>query len=996
MNLFHRPLCSARRSLGLALALFAAALPGALSAQSAALAGRVTDANNGRPLAGATIQLEGTTHQTTTDRDGFYSLRRLEAGPVTVVVNYLGYDPRRLGAQLSDGQTTTLDAVVGQEIVELEEFVVEGFVEGQARALSLQRAALNITNIISSDSVGQFPDKSVPDALRRLPGISIERGDGEGEGRYVTVRGLNADFNGVAINGVRATVSNFDGASRSVPLDVVATKGIESIEVTKAVRPDQDADSIGGLIEIRTRSAFDRQGRFLSVDAAGFYNDLAGDYGAGFYVDDWGWEASASYGDFLNAAKTLGLSLTINARSNPYVSQSGGVLGWTQVIDGPGILADKFVPTGFVLQEYFDEVDAVGFNGSLEYRPENGDRFRLTAGFTERESRRGRQRQEIRFDPDYFYWDDAAPIEVTGDTVTRFTADNRLFRQIRDFYETQQLLNTVIDGRLQRGDGTWEWAAGFNRGSFDGDPDKDLWLTFRSGFGFNDYAYNADQPYAPDFAAEVNRNDPTRFRLTSADLGTRYITDDELMARLDYRHDTEIFGLTGFWKVGVQARTRDRDYETVDRFFDSSTNNVSLNSGSALAWWLDVGLDGGDAITRDYGPASSVNGNYSYGFFLDPARAREVTDFLLGDGRLAFNPDGLLDSQLRSLTGSYDASEDVTSTYLMAQVQEGPWSLLAGARLEATRTEFNTYAALVEDGFFTSVVPVQGKSDYVDVMPGVHVRYEFSENFQLKASLNRTIARPSYRQLNPTTRVDRNAADNEYTVIRGRTDLEPTASTNVDLTLEYYFGSVGLVSASVFYKDMSDNVYQLEDTIPASEVPGAVAGDPLYSLLEWRNAEGAEVLGLELNFERNLRFLPAPFDGFGVFANFTWVDSKVDTGLPERVGLETPLFGQVGTSYNVGLFYEKHGLRTRVAYNWRDDYLAFNGLNSNPLLDNYITRLGELDVTASYDLPKGFTIFAQFINVTDSPDRSFAGSELRPRYNEYRGWKGTFGVRWRL
>jgi TonB-dependent receptor len=204
-------------------------------------------------------------------------------------------------------------------------------------------------DIISSDSFGEFPDKSIADAVRRLPGITVERGQGDGEGRYVTIRGMNADFNAVSLNGVRVAVSNFDNASRSVPLDVVSSRSAETIEVTKAIRPDQDADAIGGAVNIRTRSPFDRDGRTITMDSALTYNNLLGRYGQGYYLDPYGYEFGASFSDVITKDGKWAAAVTVNTRRTPYGSQSVDVRGWTTVDDGGGPLDGLYVPTGVLL-----------------------------------------------------------------------------------------------------------------------------------------------------------------------------------------------------------------------------------------------------------------------------------------------------------------------------------------------------------------------------------------------------------------------------------------------------------------------------------------------------------------------------------------------------------------------------------------------------------------------------------------------------------------------
>jgi TonB-dependent receptor len=233
----------------------------------------------------------------------------------------------------------------------------------------------------------------------------------------------------------------------------------------------------------------------------------------------------------------------------------------------------------------------------------------------------------------------------------------------------------------------------------------------------------------------------------------------------------------------------------------------------------------------------------------------------------------------------------------------------------------------------------------------------------------------------------------DFTATLGSDELDPVRSTNVDLFADYYLGRLGVVSGGVFYKRMENNVYRFNFTLPGASIPGA--SDPgLYDVNQFRNADGADVYGVEVGFERDLSFLPSPFDGLGVFTNYTYIDSDVDTGLPERVGLTTPLFGQVEQSANFGMTYQKGGFQSRVAYTWRDAYLDFNGINADPNLDRYRAAYGVFDVTASYAFKFGLTVFTEFRNLLDSADRGYSGdASLRPNFSEYRDWSATLGVR---
>jgi TonB-dependent receptor len=151
---------------------------------------------------------------------------------------------------------------------------VTGQRAAQAKALSEQRAASNTRNVVSADQAGRFPDFNAAEALRRVPGVSVQREVDAGEGRYISIRGLDSGLNNTQINGMNAAQPEKE--NRRVPLDMIQTSALSSITVHKTLLPDQDADGIGGAVVLETATAFDYRKTVIDFTASGFYHDLAG------------------------------------------------------------------------------------------------------------------------------------------------------------------------------------------------------------------------------------------------------------------------------------------------------------------------------------------------------------------------------------------------------------------------------------------------------------------------------------------------------------------------------------------------------------------------------------------------------------------------------------------------------------------------------------------------------------------------------------------------
>lgn len=243
----------------------------AIGQGSGTIAGRVLDGTTGNPLPGANIRLDGTPLTAESDRTGAFTLVRVPAGPQKITVSYLGFEDKTIDVSVNPSGGATNVAVELSAGIQETVTVEAPIFEGQARSLNQQKESLNIQSIVSADQIGRFPDPNSAEAAQRIPGITIERD--QGEGRYVQVRGTEARLNSMQINGER--IPSPEGDVRAVALDVVPADLLESIEVSKALTADQDADSIGGTVNLITKGAPEKTRVSLTF---GFgYNRLVND-----------------------------------------------------------------------------------------------------------------------------------------------------------------------------------------------------------------------------------------------------------------------------------------------------------------------------------------------------------------------------------------------------------------------------------------------------------------------------------------------------------------------------------------------------------------------------------------------------------------------------------------------------------------------------------------------------------------------------------------------
>ena len=202
-----------------------------LAQEGGLVSGTVKDAT-GMTLPGAVLKLDRFNRYTVSDNDGYFEFLEVE---------YLGYEPAVLEATVTAGGNAVVDFVMQEGAQEIGAVVVMGDqARGQAKALNQQKTNVNVSNVISADQIGRFPDSNIGDALKRVPGIAMQ--NDQGEARNIVVRGLASELNSVTLNGNR--IPSAEGDNRKVQMDVIPSDMIQTIEVNKTLTPDMDADAI--------------------------------------------------------------------------------------------------------------------------------------------------------------------------------------------------------------------------------------------------------------------------------------------------------------------------------------------------------------------------------------------------------------------------------------------------------------------------------------------------------------------------------------------------------------------------------------------------------------------------------------------------------------------------------------------------------------------------------------------------------------------------------
>ena len=867
------------------------------------LSGRIVDASLGGPLPGAIVLVEGTVLQAASDEEGRFQLAGVPAGDQTAVVRFLGRQTVRTPIAVLAGQTVTLaielrDAFVLEETVTVTAGPIG---DGEARALNQQKTAPNITNVVSADQIGQFPDANAAEATQRIPGISIERD--QGEGRYVVIRGSEARLNSMLINGER--IPSPEGDVRQVALDVVPTDLLEAIHVSKALTPDMDADAIGGAVNLVTKAA-PSQARALATISGG-YNDIQDDWGQGLF--------SVTAGRRFNGDK-LGLIATAS-----YNDVNRGSENIEPEYDD-GDLDDLQV------RDYSINRERTGLNAALDYQLTPNDSLFVRGIFTRFADQEYRRRTRYR------------------------VGDDRIERELKDRLETQVIgnLQAGADHFLANGlHVDYRVSASYAE---EDEPDRHD-TTFRQDDILFDPNVSAAFIDPDNLQANPLNENLAAFTLDDQVVENNLTTDRDIVGAFDVRLPLLLRrNFAGTLKAGVKYRDKRKTRDNSALVFESG-EDLFLN----------------DLVDPAFNVRSVLGGRYMPGAHVGPDQARQLRSRFALEAETDFEAD----------LADYTATERTSAVYGMADLALGPaMTLLSGVRVESTRIDYTGYELLFDDaGDFASIEPVGDARDYTKVFPGVHWRYAFTPDSNLRAAVTRSMARPNFYDLVPFQLI----LEEDSEIVRGNATLRPTVASNVDLMVEHYFQSVGVVSGGFFYKSLTDFIFPFTF--------GETRNGDDFDVLEPRNGDDARVTGLELAFQNQLRALPAPFDGLGLYANYTFTDS--DATLPERAADDLRLPGQARHVGNLAVWYEKRGFSARASLNFRGR--ALFEVADDAAEDVFLDANRQLDLSVSQALSDNLRLFVNALNLTNEPLRFYEGSPDRPMQEEFYSWWMSFGAR---
>ncbi len=929
-------------------------------------------------------------------------------------------------SMLLRGMTTLLaaTATVGaqnnpefdEDVIVLDEFVIRPIEAGAEAAIRAQKESLTISNVVSEETMDNLPDQSIGEALSRLPGISIIKDRGEAEN--ITIRGLASRLNAVTINGDRipSPDSSVDPGQgqRGQSLTAIPATMVSSIEVTKAARADQDADSIGGIVEIKTKRATDLDERIFESQVNIGWNELPEDYlySGEFTYGTW-------LGDSKNFGVILGASYEVNNRAVEEV-----VHNWTredEVVDAQGndvdLGRDVWFPSSNQVMWRDLERTRIGSNIAFDWKISEDHYLRAGAFYNEFNDKELRRRFELRFSSSNDFLEEGLVIQ--DDVAIKGQSDGGRFRmRVRPGQKDTTTYNFFLEGEHQFEDLFVDWRISQIYSSWELYRTRGIWEAriteshirdqgFARGDGIADLTWDFDSPTDSVFSY----SNPTGWghnasNFEMGNLGTYRIYDD--------KSEDEVFSAQGNvlrtlemdkyvieLKAGYKGRWNDRDIR----------ESISPLAGN----WRRVrgqGLD--DLFADEFFGADRTTPSQPYDLRTVEWADQAVLDqfFLDNTDEFEFRGDDTSDS--------YFMEEIIQAGYFMATYKQSDFSLIAGLRYEHTSLDNTGFAEVNGD-----LELATASSDYDNFFPSVILRYQPNENLVWRAAFTQSLGRPDFIDLAPNSDIDFEENIDEETglvntslsITGGDPTLEPFTADNFDIGFEYYFDNGGYFAAGIFHKIIENFEYtesvRQEDValtdLPEFARPFIPAGVSVVENFFYqrpRNGDESNVTGIELSYQQKFNFLPSPLDNMGIIANYTYVDGE--SVLTE--GLERDfLLGQFDSVANLQLYYEVDTFSARIAWNYNGELYRNIGASvsegqiiDDPEQDTGLYSEETIDLSFQYRIPYRNSNISLYFDVKNLLDeysaRTFrnSGSVRRIQQFENVGRLFIFGVKFDL
>ena len=941
-------------------------------ASGATLKGVITDASDGSPLPGASVIVVGSSRGAVSSGDGTYTLTRLPAGTYTFRVNFIGYVQQDFTIEFADKDAEVIhDIALLPSNEQLPMVMVKGRARGQVKALNRQEESENIMNIVDAEQIQSFPDLNAADAMQRITGVTLQRD--QGEGRYVQLRGTPPEFTNFNVNGIQ--LPSPESEIRTVGMDVINASQIQTIEVSKVLRPDQLADAIGGSVNLVTKRAETSEPE-VKILMAGGYNNLRntpnGELQFTFS------QRKNRFGFLFNGNYTYSEQ---GADNIEFKYEKGVFFGDT------GVDNYHLQYTEVQLRHYNIVRQRTGLSATFDYMLDEHTTFYISGMYNRFSDDETRRRKVYTLDDalserTYLYGgiehDLKDRIKLQTISMVNIGAEHNFFKATIDY---EFAWSQAIEEQPDRMEVAFE------------NPGQAIFIAFDRT--------DPEYPKAtfPNNTNSSNATDYDNYEMDKLIFENHLAEDRNLTGRFNVQLPYHIKGQSGYFKVGslVQLKDKFRDIRASSYGAYFPTSQIYPIPGDTLSL---------TTVSDDFYDDNLLDQGYVMEVMPNPDKMRDFYEefqslFIHGDA-------GITETRERTFGQDYLATEDVYTGYAMFRHDFNKLMVLGGVRYEHTNIDYLGYRInKSSSGFITGLDTLSAERVQRFWLPNLQFKYRLREGMNLRAAITSSYARPNFRDVVPYR------VQEERTEVRfGNPDIDYPLATNFDLMAEQYWGAGNMISAGYFYKNIDNFIFNYRIF--------GFEGDPRQANLQRVqveipiNGEAAYVNGLEFQTQFMMRFLPGVWSNLGFFGNYTFTASEaiINERLPandfsniiifgegyddffndsekERIALP----GQAPHTLNLSFFYDTPKFYVRLAANYNDSYLYSLGADSD--LDEYYGEYWRLDFNAYYQITPALQVFADWRNITNQPLKFYLGdpSFNRVRQQEFYSFWARVGVR---
>ena len=865
---------------------------------------------------------------------------------------------------------------------ELEEVVVTGIRASLETAQYIKRDAGEVIEAVTMEDLGKFTDVSVSDTLTRVPGVQIDRDDQGISGDRASIRGLGPSYVQVTVNGRVPLTGGSEGINdfRQVNLDIVPTQVLSGLLVYKTPSAELVEPGLAGSIELQTLRPLDYkppsgQNYFGSVGIDGQYDTEAKSYSPRYSVILGGKLFDDTVGVYVSAFKSdpkirvdevFARFETDNLSLDP-----GGTGHATQVLN------NVVVPSRVTAQEGLGTDRRLGVTVGLQYKPNEHLDVNVDYELMRRDNDQIQDYADLWFNGGAggtsIYKANALPggFTVQDGYLTGFNSSKLYYPGSTAavtpeyqpyplyFYNDQQSsvggINVVYSG-----DG---WKAKFDWGHATSEFTQDLRAFIGQGnLGEPGLAFNGATTI-PTFTGFTNNGQPPGAVFALFENQNRYRSNDNSF-KLDLQFD-----VAPSWVLKTGARYQ--------------VTNLSVGATEYLPG-LVAGIPGVPASDQPAVTAALyTNGNTN---FINSSFGIPLLSQNYAAGQALFPgaiPNYSSPNATPSPSSDWTAYERTSAFYVQGDYKNVlfgvPFTGNVGIRavytnLDSSANESVTTTNYIGAQISSTEVPATQNNSYWRFLPAGNLNFHLRDDLNLRLGAGEVMSRPEYNLTIPQNSLGLNPATNVNSGTIGETKLKPMTAWVFDITTEYYTASHGAVYGSLFYKKIKDFV--IDATSNNVSVPGFTE---LFTVNGPVNAPGGFAEGFELGFNQPFTFLPTPLDGFGVQANYTYVDSALDTnGIKPVISSTTSEVlnggfpGSSRNNFNGVFYYEKYGASVRVAYNYRSSYFEnIGGSGDRTAQPTWTAAAGQVDLTASYAFTRHFSVTFTGVNLNGAERRDY-------------------------